>query len=135
MTSGPIRGKHVFVMPQQSFCAGQLIFDIMNHAPDARLVARFIQSPKPVFRPLENVLRSWSIGLMDLRGRMLRLFDRPGKCPSLPPEFRQLRVQEFADDIRLLGSVLNRNLDHWPPMDCATSGDSTVSDRSGVIPS
>ncbi len=53
-----------------------------------------------------------------LKSLKTRLTHKPRVAPPLRPEFRAQLVEEFADEIRLIGRVLERDLSHWlaPPV-------------------
>lgn len=97
---------------------GRTSFPAVNAARHTRFkaVKRFFKHPPPVLRPLERALRSaaWSMGMVGLRDRFFRtFFDKAQKRRPLSPELAREISAAFADEVELLGTLLQRDLSHW----------------------
>jgi len=42
-----------------------------------------------------------------------RFNSRTAPSPALPPDFRRALADYFADDVRLLEGLIDRDLSHW----------------------
>ena len=79
-----------------------------NRATRIKLLAQILE--RPVGQRYAKLL-----GLKDMPfRRRLRRWNQPRlKREPLPPEFKQILVDTFTDDVNLLAKLSGRNLDHW----------------------
>jgi hypothetical protein len=104
-------------------------FERVNAAHDhrSRLVAKLVLDPPKLLRPIVNGLRQLARrqkgGWMDKAKQWMR---RPQQRTTLNPKFRRELAEFFAEDVRRLSQLLDRDLTHWVKEDLPPSDDKSM---------
>jgi Sulfotransferase domain len=96
--------------------AGTTEFQVVNAHKEHQLpwLSRWmVHTPGPLV-PLKTYLkRRFPIQLKRAAHSIRNATSRPAAKPKIAAELRREMAAEFADDIKLLGSLLHRDLSHW----------------------
>jgi hypothetical protein len=95
---------------------GKMEFPVVNAHKEYRLpwVARFLHEPPfPLKQGKTLVKRYFPLQLVRVAKPIRRINTRYTPRPEVSAEMKRELASEFADDIQLLGRMLNRDLSHW----------------------
>jgi hypothetical protein len=91
-------------------------FSVVNAHKDHRLpwVAKFLKQPPFHLKQGKTLLRRYfPLQVARAAAPIRRINTRYTARPEVSDEIKKEMAREFADDIELLGSMLNRDLSHW----------------------
>jgi Sulfotransferase domain len=80
-----------------------------------RFIARITERNAGVryTRKLQGIKKALGLGKLSVRSKLRKFNQVKVKREPMRPEFRRTLLREFEQDIRLLGELTGRNLDHW----------------------
>jgi Sulfotransferase domain len=95
---------------------GRTDFSVVNARKEHVLpwLSEFLLQPPFPLNQVKSLLKRRFPAQLKRVGRSIRAINsRPAPRPEVDAELRREMAAEFADDIELLGSLINRDLSHW----------------------
>jgi hypothetical protein len=95
---------------------GRMEFPVVNAHKEHRVpwASEFLlRPPFPLKQVKSLVTRYFPVQTKRVGRPIRRINTRPAPKPAISAEIKNEMAKEFADDIELLGSLLQRNLSHW----------------------
>jgi hypothetical protein len=95
---------------------GRMEFPVVNAYKEYCLpwVAKFLLRPPFPLKQVKSLFAEHFPAQLRRVGKAIRRINtRPAAKPAITADIKSEMAREFADDIELLGSLLQRNLSHW----------------------
>lgn len=93
---------------------GRSAFPVVNEAKEwrSKLLSHLVLNLNKSYRTTLHLtgMRPFGTGVIN---QLMRAGTKKRAVPLLSPELNEILINEFSDDVRLLGKLVGRDLEHW----------------------